>query len=114
MFEAESQIERLTQHFGGEERWRETARQIDAWARSRLPARVFEALSTTFEGVVAMHRMMSGEEPGFLREGQGSAGSPAEAEDQAAYARSPLLATAGPGGGRKVREGFRQLYRQRG
>jgi Phage T7 capsid assembly protein len=30
VFEAESQIQRLTQHFGGEERWREIARQIDA------------------------------------------------------------------------------------
>jgi hypothetical protein len=68
MFEADSQIERLTQHFGGEERWREIARQIDAWGRSRLPSRVFEALCTTFEGVVAMHRMMSGDEPGLLRE----------------------------------------------
>jgi hypothetical protein len=95
MFEADSQIERLTQHFGGEERWREIARQIDAWGRSRLPSRVFEALSTTFEGVVAMHRMMSGDEPGLLREGQGSDGSPTEASLKQ-NARSPLLATAGP------------------
>ena len=29
MFEADAQIERLTQQFGGEERWREVARQID-------------------------------------------------------------------------------------
>lgn len=113
MFEAESQIERLVQHFGGEERWRETARQIDAWARSRLPARVFEALSTTFEGVVAMHRMMSGEEPGFLREGQGSAGSVSEAEIKNLMRDPRYWRQQDPAVVEQVREGFRQLYKQR-
>jgi hypothetical protein len=37
MFEADSQIERLTHHFGGEERWREIARQIDAGAVRACP-----------------------------------------------------------------------------
>lgn len=114
VFEAESQIERLAQHFGGEERWRETARQIDAWARSRLPARVFEALSTTFEGVVAMHRMMSGEEPGLLREGQGPAASPTEAEIKQLMRDPRYWRQQDPAVVEQVREGFRQLYRQRG
>jgi hypothetical protein len=113
VFEAESQIERLAQHFGGEERWRETARQIDAWARSRLPARVFEALSTTFEGVVAMHRMMSGEEPGLLREGQGPAGSPTEAEIKQLMRDPRYWRQQDPAVVEQVRQGFRQLYKQR-
>jgi hypothetical protein len=113
MFEAESQIERLTQHFGGEERWREIARQINAWAGSHLPSRVFEALSTTFEGVVAMYRMMSGEEPGFLRQGEGSAGTPSEAEIKQLMRDPRYWRQQDPAVVEQVREGFRQLYKQR-
>ncbi|MGB7949879.1 MAG: hypothetical protein WCH75_19520, partial [Candidatus Binatia bacterium] len=53
VFEAEQQTERLVNHFGGHEKWGLTARQIDTWARSQLPSHVMEALSTTYEGVLA-------------------------------------------------------------
>lgn len=36
-FEAERERERLSRHFGGEERWRETARQLATWGRGSLP-----------------------------------------------------------------------------
>lgn len=114
MFEADSQIERLTQHFGGEERWREIARQIDAWGRSRLPSRVFEALCTTFEGVVAMHRMMSGDEPGLLREGRGFDGSPTEASLKQMMRDPRYWRQQDPAIVEQVREGFRRLYQGRG
>ena len=114
MFEADSQIERLTQHFGGEERWREIARQIDAWGRSRLPSRVFEALCTTFEGVVAMHRMMAGDEPGLLREGQGSDVSPTEAGLKQMMRDPRYWRQQDPAIVEQVREGFRRLYQQHG
>ncbi|MFO1145634.1 MAG: hypothetical protein U1E33_03325 [Rhodospirillales bacterium] len=113
MFEADAQIERLTQHFGGPERWREVARQIDAWGRARLPGRVFEALSTTFEGVVAMHRMLEGEEPGLLR----SSGSSDPAADEAQLKqlmRDPRYwKHQDPAMVDKVREGFRRLYQDK-
>lgn len=113
MFEADAQIERLTQQFGGEERWRETARQIDAWGRARLPQRVFEALSTTFEGVVAMHRMMEGEEPGLLRDtGASEAGANETALKQ--LMRDPRYwKHQDPAIVEKVREGFRRLYQDK-
>lgn len=66
-FEADAQTERLARHFGGEGRWHELSRQIAAWGRSSLPQSAFAALSGTYEGVVAMHRMMTTGEPGLLR-----------------------------------------------
>jgi len=69
-FEAERQIEALRAHFGGEDRFRRIAAQITAWGRSNLPAPVMEALSTTAEGVIALHRMMEGKEPGLARRGE--------------------------------------------
>ena len=68
-FEASRQLERLTQHFGGEEKWREIARQVAAWGRANMPPAAFEALSTTAEGVLALHQMMRSGEPGVSRAG---------------------------------------------
>ncbi len=114
IFEAESQIERLTQQFGGEERWREIARQIDAWGRARLPARVFEALSTTFEGIVALHRMMEGEEPGLLREGQGGEQGPTEAGLKQLMRDPRYWKHQDPAIVEQIRDGFRRLYHEKG
>jgi hypothetical protein len=114
MFEADAQIERLTQHFGGEERWREVARQIDAWGRSRLPQRVFEALSSTFEGVVAMHRMMEGEEPGLLRDTSAGDQGLNEASLKQLMRDPRYWKHQDPAIVEKVREGFRRLYQDKG
>lgn len=113
MFEADAQIDRLTQHFGGGDRWREVARQIDAWGRARLPSRVFEALSTTFEGVVAMHRMMQGEEPGLMRGGNATDNAADEASLKQLMRDPRYWKHQDPAIVDKVREGFRRLYQDK-
>lgn len=111
LFEADSQGKRLEQHFGGRERWREIARQIDAWGRSHLPPRVFEALSTTFEGVVTMHKMMGeGDEPGLSRDGSGIGGVPTDAELKSMMRDPRYWRDHDPAFVKKVRDGFRRLY----
>lgn len=114
MFEADAQIERLTQQFGGEERWREIARQVDAWGRARMPQRVFDALSTTFEGVVAMHRMMEGEEPGLLRDASSSEEGVNETALKQLMRDPRYWKHQDPAVVEKVREGFRKLYQDKG
>ncbi|MCZ8278220.1 MAG: hypothetical protein O9313_07770 [Acetobacteraceae bacterium] len=66
-FEADRQVEKLREHFGGEERFRRIAQQLSAWGRANLPDAVFEALSTTSEGVMALYRMMEKGEPAVTR-----------------------------------------------
>ena len=78
-FHAQAQVERLVQHFGGEDKWRGTATQLKSWGVAKLPKEVFQALSSTYEGVLAMHRMMRSGEPGLI-EGLGNAGG-AQSED---------------------------------
>jgi hypothetical protein len=56
---AEREIERLVSRFGGPASWRETSRQILAWANKNLPTPVVEALATTEGGVMAIYDMMS-------------------------------------------------------
>ena len=112
MFEADRQIERLAQYFGGTDRWREIARQIDAWGRAHLPVPVFEALSTTYEGIIAMHRMMTGDEPGLLRDGRGAAGAISEADLKQLMRDPRYWKQQDPVIVDKVRNGFKHLYQQ--
>lgn len=107
-FEAERQVEKLREHFGGEERFRRIAGQITAWGRTNLPAPVMEALSTTAEGVIALHRMMEGKEPGLARRGEEpSAGDEGELR---AMMRDPRYwRTREPEFVRRVTDGFRRM-----
>jgi hypothetical protein len=107
-FEAERQVETLRAHFGGEERFRRVAAQITAWGRSNLPAPVMEALSTTAEGVIALHRMMEGKEPGLARRGEEP--TVADEGELRAMMRDPRYwRTREPEFVRRVTEGFRRM-----
>ncbi|WP_137125558.1 capsid assembly protein [Roseomonas sp. HF4] len=107
-FEAERQIERLREHFGGEDRFRRIAGQITAWGRTNLPAPVMEALSTTAEGVIALHRMMEGKEPGLARRGEEPAAGD-EGELRAMMRDPRYWRTREPEFVRRVTDGFRRM-----
>jgi hypothetical protein len=109
MFEAERQIERLKDHFGGEERWARVAKQLGAWGKANLPEPVFEALSSTFEGVLALHRMMEKNEPGLLRDAEPG---PSLSEDELrAMMRDPRYwKKRDPDFVSRVSDGFRRLF----
>lgn len=62
-FQAERELERLHAEFGGPQGWRAVSRQILAWAKANLPPAAVEALSATYDGVMAMRRMMEAGEP---------------------------------------------------
>ncbi|MBL6934028.1 MAG: hypothetical protein ISR48_01310 [Alphaproteobacteria bacterium] len=110
-FEGQRQTERLVHHFGGDEKWQEASRQLTAWGKINLPPHVLDALSTTYEGVLTLHRMMDSGEPAFVTDGAGTASSVVEeAElkrmmDDPKYWRDhdPALIA-------KVTAGFQRLY----
>jgi len=107
-FEAERQVEKLREHFGGEERFRRIAQQITAWGRTNLPAPVMEALSSTAEGVVALHRMMEGKEPGLARRGEEPAAGD-EGELRAMMRDPRYWRTREPEFVKRVTDGFRRM-----
>ena len=110
VFEAENQIRRLVDHFGGAETWRQASQQITAWGKSSLPSQVFEALATTSEGVLAMHRMMSEGEPSLVHGGSTANAAPTEVELKE-WMRDPRYwRDQDPSFIDKVRQGFRKLY----
>jgi hypothetical protein len=112
--EATRDAERLASHFGGEQPWRTMARQIKTWGQANLGGDVFETLSSSYDGVLAMHQMMQLREPSVLRDGDGAR----PALDEAALTgmmrdprywreRDPAFVT-------KVTEGFQRLYPNQG
>jgi hypothetical protein len=108
-FEAERQLERLVEQFGGPDKWREVAAALGAWGRKNLPTEVFDALSTTYEGILAMHRMMANGEPGL---GTGGAPVPEMSEDdlKRLMADPKYWRQRDPQTVAKVQEGFKRLF----
>lgn len=66
-FDSQRGLDRLRDHFGGDSRWSDTARQVSAWGKSNLPPEVYEALAKSADGVIAMRTMMASGEPGMGR-----------------------------------------------
>lgn len=108
-FEAHRQTDRLANHFGGADKWRETARQIETWAAKNLDESLFNGLNKTYDGVLALERMMRGGEP---RIGTGGApvGGQNEAELRRLMADPKYWRDKDPALVERVRAGFAKLY----
>lgn len=108
--ERQRAIDQLTEHFGGEARWTETAHQLSAWGKANLPPEVYQALSASPQGVKAMQRLMASGEPALGR--AGAAGDePASEEDLKKMMQDPRYwKTRDPKFIDKVSAGFRRLY----
>lgn len=108
-FEADRERERLVRHFGGDERFRQSASQISAWGKANLPDAVYGALSATFDGVVAMERMMAKGEPALMREGAAET-APSETELRNMVRDPRYWRNREPAFVARVQEGFRRLF----
>ncbi|MGH1375596.1 MAG: capsid assembly protein [Alphaproteobacteria bacterium] len=62
-YQAEREIEKLIEHFGGAQKWREVSRQLLSFGRNNMPEDVLDNLASSYEGVMALHRMMQVGEP---------------------------------------------------
>jgi len=101
---------RLEEYFGGKERWNTIARQLGDWAKAHLPAEVTAALGSSFEGVLALHRMMEADEPGIARDGHRSDGDLDEKKLREMMADPRYWREQDPALVEKVRAGFERLY----
>ncbi|EHM03330.1 hypothetical protein HMPREF9946_00292 [Acetobacteraceae bacterium AT-5844] len=108
-YEAQKQAAKLAESLGGEAQFRRLAPQIAAWGKANLPPQVFTALSTTAEGVMALHAMMAKGEPSLAREAE-----PAEGLDEKALRkmmRDPRYwRTREPEYVKRVSDGFKRLF----
>jgi len=109
MFEAERELDRLRAHFGSDERWQRAAKQLSAWGRANLPPAVFEALSTTASGVLALQAMMEKGEPTLISKGEPE-GKVTEDELRTMMRDPRYWRKRDPDFVARVSEGFRRLF----
>lgn len=103
-------LDRLKDHYGGDARWSETARQVSAWGKANLSEQVYQSLAGTPEGVMAMERMMSSGEPAMGRAPQPKDEAPDEAELKRMMQDPRYWKKRDPAFIDKVSTGFRRLY----
>lgn len=107
--DAEFEETRLARHFGGNERWAEMRRQLRVWGKRHLPTDVYDSLSSTYDGVLSLHRLMHAEEPGVLR-GAGAAEHIDEASLRRMIRDPRYWRDRDESVIRRVSEGFNRLY----
>ena len=109
--QADREVERLITEFGGHEKWREISRQLLAFGKKNLPSDALEHLSGSYEGVMALYRLMKGQEPGIGFRGNNDTGSSSGEADLRTLVRDPRYwRDKDPSVVAKVTEGFQLLY----
>lgn len=109
-FEADREVEKLVEHFGGVDKWQEVSRQLLAFGQKNLPADVLDTLSSSYDGVLALYRMMNSSEPSVGVKTSDSKGG-SEGLDLQSMMRDPKYwKDKDPSFVAKVTEGFQKLY----
>ncbi len=109
-FKADAEVEKLINHFGGSQQWKEISRQLLSFGQKNLPEDVLDNLSSSFEGVVALHRMMKGEEPSLQRISSNKSQG-INADELTSMMRDPRYwKTKDPAYIAKVTQGFENMY----
>ncbi|GHU01106.1 hypothetical protein FACS1894186_3190 [Alphaproteobacteria bacterium] len=108
---AASDIARLVAHFGSEERFAAVARQLSAWGEKHLPPKALAAMASSYEGVLALHRMMEGRQSVIgAPEASANGASTTEADLKRLMATPAYWRDHDPRTVARVEEGFSRLY----
>lgn len=109
-FQADREVEKLINHFGGQDNWKEVSRQLLAFGQKSLPGDVLENLSSSYEGVMALYRMMKGEQP-IMTKGDAQEQGSADMNEIKSLMRDPKYwKEKDPATVAKVTEGFKKIY----
>ncbi len=108
-FKADREVEKLIEHFGGPEKWKEVSRQLLAFGQKNLPADALDSLTSSFEGVVALYNMMNGDEPS-ISNAKGNIDKSGETELQSMMRDPKYWRDKDPSFVSKVTEGFQRMY----
>lgn len=109
-FNADREVEKLINHFGGPQKWQEISNQLLAFGQRNLPGDVLSNLSSSYEGVMALYKMMKSEEPG-LKSAQAANPNVSGELDLQGMMRDPKYwRDKDPAYIAKVTQGFQKIY----
>ena len=107
-FQADREVERLVAHFGGVDKWREMSRQLLSYGQKNLPNDVLDGLSCSYEGVMALARMMKSDQPSL--KSNGADDNSGENDLHAMMQNPKYWRDKDPSFVAKVTQGFEKLY----
>lgn len=109
---ADREVERLIAAFGGPEKWAEISRQLLAFGQKNLTPQLLSSLSSSFDGVMALYRMMKAQEPGIsVRADTTNAADAQTPDDLRSMMRDPKYwRERDPSYVAKVTTGFQKIY----
>ncbi len=108
-FRADREVERLVNHFGGADKWKEISRQLLAYGQKNLPADVLDGLACSYEGIMALSRMMKADQPSLKGKGEPT-GVEGETDLHAMMKNPKYWRDKDPSFVAKVTQGFEKLY----
>ena len=112
-YQADREVEKLVSAFGGPDKWREISRQLLAFGSRNLPKDVFENLSSSYDGIMALYRMMKGQEPGIgAVTDEAVAPAPGETDLRSLMRDPRYWRKKDPAFVARVTEGFKTLYKE--
>lgn len=112
-FQADKEVEKLVQHFGGAQKWQEVSRQLLAFGRQSMPEDVLDNMASSYEGVMALHRMMRAQEPSLQRQSAPVKDGMDEMKLNAMMRDPKYWKEKDPAFVAKVTKGFESLYSQK-
>jgi hypothetical protein len=107
--DSQRDLDRLQRQFGGPEAWQSVSRQIRTWAESNLEPEVYATLASSFDGVLALHKMAQAQDPQLLAE-DGASGEVNEATLGEMVRDPRYWRQRDPAFVARVTAGFKKLY----
>lgn len=111
LYQADREVERLVAEFGGTEKWAEISRQLLAFGKQNLPEDVLKGLASSYDGVMALYRLMMQGGGQGMAHAEGAAATGYDEKALQKLMRDPKYwRDKNPEMMAKVAEGFKQLY----
>ena len=110
-FKMEKDLSELARAFGGEEQFNTVARQISAWGEKNLAPQIFNALSTSKDGILSMYQMMKNAQESSVLPRQNNTAIPETEASLKRLMQDPKYwKQQDPELLKRVEEGFKRLY----
>ncbi len=109
-FQADREIDRLKNHFGGDDQWKEMSRQMLSYGQKNLSPEVLKGMSSSYEGIMALYQMMQSDEPQTLGAQGKMVSSNADKDLQSMMSDPKYWRDKDPAFIAKVTDGFKNLY----